>query len=53
MSLDLIISKLSKNIELPTESEVKELCQKAKELLVEESNIQRVDTPVTVNQKRV
>ena len=31
-----------------TESEVKELCMKAKEILVEESNVQRVDAPVTV-----
>jgi serine/threonine-protein phosphatase 4 catalytic subunit len=30
------------------ESEVKELCEKAMEILIEESNVQRVDTPVTV-----
>lgn len=30
------------------ESEVKLLCQKALEVLVEESNVQRVDAPVTV-----
>lgn len=31
-----------------TEGEVKELCNKAMEILMEESNIQRVDAPVTV-----
>jgi len=31
-----------------TESEVKTLCAKAREILVEESNVQRVDSPVTV-----
>lgn len=30
------------------ESEVKALCTKAMEILVEESNVQRVDSPVTV-----
>jgi serine/threonine-protein phosphatase 4 catalytic subunit len=30
------------------ESEVKALCMKAMEILVEESNVQRVDAPVTV-----
>lgn len=30
------------------EHEVKQLCQKALEVLVEESNVQRVDAPVTV-----
>lgn len=30
------------------ESEVKVLCQKAMEILMEESNVQRVDAPVTV-----
>jgi hypothetical protein len=31
-----------------TEAEVKALCLKAMEILVEESNVQRVDAPVTV-----
>ncbi|KAG0229151.1 Serine/threonine-protein phosphatase 4 catalytic subunit [Actinomortierella wolfii] len=31
-----------------SEAEVKELCLKAREILVEESNVQRVDAPVTV-----
>lgn len=30
------------------EAEVKALCAKAREILVEESNVQRVDSPVTV-----
>uniref|UniRef100_A0A7S2Y1A2 Serine/threonine-protein phosphatase n=1 Tax=Fibrocapsa japonica TaxID=94617 RepID=A0A7S2Y1A2_9STRA len=30
------------------ESEVKELCQKAREILVDESNVQKVDAPVTI-----
>jgi hypothetical protein len=34
--------------ELIKESEVKSLCAKAREILVEESNVQRVDAPVTV-----
>lgn len=33
---------------LISESAVKALCAKAREILVEESNVQRVDTPVTV-----
>ncbi len=31
------------------ESEVKELCDKAKEILFEESNVQIVEAPVTVS----
>jgi hypothetical protein len=34
------------------ESEVKALCSKAREILVEESNVQRVDSPVTVRRTR-
>ncbi len=30
------------------ESEVKALCQKAREILIEESNVQKVNSPVTV-----
>lgn len=30
------------------ESEVKSLCEKALEILVEEGNVQRVDAPVTI-----
>jgi serine/threonine-protein phosphatase 4 catalytic subunit len=31
-----------------SEAEVKALCAKAREILIEESNVQRVDSPVTV-----
>lgn len=31
-----------------SESEVKGLCEKAREILVEESNVQPVDAPVTI-----
>ncbi|KAJ3102179.1 GTPase-activating protein [Phlyctochytrium planicorne] len=34
--------------EIITESEVRDLCTKAREILVEESNVQRVDAPVTI-----
>ena len=37
-----------KRCEIIKESEVKALCAKAREILVEESNVQRVDSPVTV-----
>lgn len=45
--LDRWIESLKK-CEPLKESEVKTLCQKALEILVEESNVQRVDAPVTV-----
>ncbi len=47
--LDRQIEQL-RNCEIIKESEVKTLCAKAREILVEESNVQRVDAPVTVNQ---
>jgi len=34
--------------EIIKESEVKALCAKAREILAEESNVQRIDAPVTV-----
>ena len=34
--------------ELISEAEVKTLCAKAREILIEESNVQRCDAPVTV-----
>ncbi|KAI9318130.1 serine/threonine-protein phosphatase 4 catalytic subunit [Dichotomocladium elegans] len=34
--------------EIISEQEVKELCEKAREILIEESNVQRVDAPVTI-----
>jgi hypothetical protein len=45
--LDRWIEQL-KNCEPLKESEVKTLCEKALEILVEESNVQRVDSPVTI-----
>lgn len=38
-----------KRCELIKESEVKALCAKAREILVQESNVQVVDAPVTVS----
>jgi len=46
-TLDSHIQKLKK-CEIISEDEVKELCRMAKEILMEESNIQRVDAPVIV-----
>jgi hypothetical protein len=45
--LDRQIEQL-RRCEIIKESEVKSLCAKAREILVEESNVQRVDAPVTV-----
>lgn len=45
--LDRQIEQL-KNCEIISEAEVRSLCQKAKEILIEESNVQRVDAPVTI-----
>ncbi|CAN8016498.1 unnamed protein product, partial [Ixodes persulcatus] len=45
--LDRQIEQL-RRCEIIKESEVKSLCAKAREILVEESNVQRVDSPVTV-----
>jgi serine/threonine-protein phosphatase 4 catalytic subunit len=36
------------NCDLISEAEVRDLCSKAREILFEESNVQRVDPPVTV-----
>lgn len=46
--LDRQIEQL-KRCEIIKEHEVKVLCAKAREILVEEGNVQRVDSPVTVN----
>uniref|UniRef100_A0AAX7VKC6 Uncharacterized protein n=1 Tax=Astatotilapia calliptera TaxID=8154 RepID=A0AAX7VKC6_ASTCA len=46
--LDRQIEQL-RRCELIKENEVKALCAKAREILVEESNVQRVDSPVTVS----
>ena len=45
--LDEQIERL-KRCEYLKESEVKMLCDKAREILIDESNVQRVDAPVTV-----
>ncbi len=45
--LDRQIEQL-RRCEFIKESEVKALCQKAMEILMEESNVQRVDAPVTI-----
>lgn len=49
--LDRQIEQL-KRCETIKECEVKALCAKAREILVEESNVQRVDSPVTVKYER-
>ncbi len=46
--LDRQIEQL-RRCEIIKESEVKALCSKAREILVEESNVQRIDSPVTVS----
>ena len=38
-----------KKCEFIKEAEVKALCTKAKEILIEESNVQNVESPVTVS----
>lgn len=50
--LDRQIEQLKK-CEIITENEVKALCSKAREILVEESNVQRVDAPVTVSIQKI
>jgi serine/threonine-protein phosphatase 4 catalytic subunit len=47
MDLDRWIETL-KRCDLLLEHEVKALCEKAIEILAEESNVQRVDAPVTI-----
>jgi hypothetical protein len=47
-NLDKQIEQLMR-CEYLKESEVKELCDKAKEILFEESNVQIVEAPVTVS----
>lgn len=46
-NLDEQIERLKK-CEYLKESEVKAICDKAREILIDESNVQRVDAPVTV-----
>mmetsp|Transcript_20343 Transcript_20343/g.24393 ORF Transcript_20343/g.24393 Transcript_20343/m.24393 type:complete len:304 (-) Transcript_20343:922-1833(-) len=47
MDLDKMIEQLQ-NCEILKEREVKQLCEKAIEIFVEESNVQKVDAPVTI-----
>ncbi len=47
-SLDAQVEQL-RRCEYLKEGDVKSLCQKAREILVDESNVQRVDAPVTVS----
>ncbi len=49
--LDEQIERL-KRCEYLREGEVKALCLRAREILVDESNVQRVDAPVTVRRHR-
>ena len=46
--LDRLIEML-KRCEVPQESQVKALCAQARLILVDESNVQRVDAPVVVS----
>ena len=50
--LDQWITQLKK-CEYIKESEVKSLCQRAKEILIEESNVQNVESPVTVSRSKL
>jgi serine/threonine-protein phosphatase 4 catalytic subunit len=50
--LDRQIEQL-KRCEYLKESEVKALCAKAREILVDEGNVQRVEAPVTVSPFRL
>lgn len=50
--LDEQIERL-KRCEYLREGEVKALCLRAREILVDESNVQRVDAPVTVSSRGV
>lgn len=45
--IDKVILQLKK-CEFIKESVVKELCEKAKEILSEEANVQRIDAPITI-----
>jgi len=47
MDIDDCISRI-KNREILTEKELRIVCEKVKELLIEESNVQPVNSPVTI-----
>ena len=46
-NLDQILANLM-DYKLPSESEIEQLCSKVKEILIEESNIQKIKSPVTI-----
>lgn len=47
MNLPIYIEKLKK-LELLNEKEIRNICEKAKEILIEENNVQPVFSPVTI-----
>jgi serine/threonine-protein phosphatase 4 catalytic subunit len=47
LNVDKILANLME-YKLPSESEIEELCSKVKEILAEESNIQKIKSPVTI-----
>ena len=47
MDIDKILEKL-RDLKIPTERETRKLCERVKEILSEESNVQPVNAPVTV-----
>jgi len=47
MDIDECISRI-KNREILSEKELRIVCEKVKELLIEESNVQPVNSPVTI-----
>jgi hypothetical protein len=47
MDIDDCISRI-KNREILSEKELRIVCEKVKELLIEESNVQPVNSPVTI-----
>lgn len=50
-SIDTFLRQIDllKRCEIISEQQVKDLCSKAKEILIEEGNVQYVDSPVTVS----
>lgn len=46
-NLDQILANLTE-LQLPPEPEIEELCAKAKEILIEESNVVPIRSPVTI-----
>lgn len=45
--IDAVLEKL-RNFQYPTENELKKICNLVKSILIEESNIQPVSTPIVV-----